>query len=1710
MKNPKQIYSTILTIIIIFLSLGSVGQTIDITLNPRDTGEDVRSKIYELEEAFSTINDTAENGNKANFHKWMRFWQPRLTEEGKLYNVMDISFKHSGGACPQYIVVNNCENSGNVNIPSDWNTIGTFPNSIQKQGKVYCIWNNPDPAKPNHLRIGTSGSGLWESFDNGNTWNNLTDVLRLPGMGVSSIVVHPTNPDKMWISTAALFWNYGFGIFHTTDGGATWCYQPLEGNAHWPVSSDRNTFKIVMHPTDPNKLACISDRALYGTVDEGTNWKRIFFIPSSSDPNVADDEIDLSAMEIDLSQNDRVYISSVMRGVWHPQPQNTQCKFYRVTDIWNSVTNNTIAPSTDLTTAVAAQSPNINTVGQQRITFKLRTNGDIVASCGSFGYLLGSSDNGTTWSRLTTQPIPSNWAGGIGYYLNALWLDPNDNNHMYLGGTHLVEVDLTQSFPYTTSPHGYEYWAHDNLNTHADILAIQSSNGHLYVGCDGGIFSGLISNPVWTTRNGDLNTAHVNGLGTNKTNGAVVGAAQDDLARIKDAQGNWHSYAYGDGYEAEYESHRSVSNQGFVLRNNQVAYRFINDHPNSNGSLGVQGKIINSLQTTDEGLHGGFYTFNSKNIYKSTSQNKSNPTAIHTYSITSPSEVNAFKVKDAQTNVIYMASYNDLAKTRTISKTFNGSFNGAGVIHLNHSFNFKVNTIAIDNSKVTTSSNQNDRLWVGMSGIMSVYDVNDNLVPARVGTERVYYSNDGGVTWTDVSKGLPIFPIIKLLYDEQSKLLYAATDAGVYALNTDVSLASQEWVCFGENLPPTVLTDIDLNRCTNKLTVSTQGRGIWETELPHNPNLKDETDNSNTMVINGGGTTTWNISRNITKTIIVKSGNQLLIEGVNSNHITINMAKARAIIVEKGASLVIKNATLTNECGSMWEGIFLEGDDNASQIPFSNQGACQIQDGSVIENSFNGVANYNWGTLGGGIIIASNSTFRNNRRSAEFLKYQRVSGSGFPMVDLSSFTNCTFTVNDDFPTDAGPFAYHVSMWNVDRVRFNGCTFNNTMTATPSRGRGIYSIDASYLIDKYCPSFPNCSGGSPSHFEKFDYGVEALGYNWVSSISIDESIFESNSIGVSISAMDAPSLTRNIFHVAPPTPPTSGAILGAVLVETPYIRVEENQFSRTSSQTNIKDRGLWITNTGGNDNIVYKNSFNGLEFGNIAQGYNQSFSKNGGITYNYGLRYLCNTQSSNLNDITVYPATWPSLYGIHPTQAELSNTNGTGIAVRAAGNTFSHNAAGMDLDNSGSTNMWYYHTGGSTEPFNYTTNRVTLNGTLNAPTCNSTLGGNGEEPIKTNPADKMAMKAEFDAVHLSYVNLLYQHQQLIDDGNTYQMVNNVTETWDDDAWTMRNNLIAESPNVSSIALMEATNENIMPLALLLEVVLANPVATRDDGFVEFLQYESPTPMPQYMIDIIKATWTGETYRSTLENTISVMQARRIDLAYKIMQAMLYDDEHTEIDDIPVWLAKIGTLHSNFQIAEFHFKRGNTATAQSVLSAVSTNFELSENEQKEVDAYTALLNFKIGIKQNNMSIHELDEVKKQDLITIAETHPKTYGGQRAQNALCFFYDECLENDYDIIQPSNKKAIEPLKIKQVQQNLKVYPNPAKSYVVFEKHNLDMEGDLIIADVSGKVVQRVHISKDSPQYVWDTRNLNHGIYSYKFTMSGGLYYSGKVTVIK
>ncbi|MBO6621639.1 MAG: hypothetical protein JJ892_00550 [Balneola sp.] len=113
-----------------------------------------------------------------------------------------------------------------------------------------------DPSTPSTVWVGTGenvggrhvgfGDGIYKSTDDGNSWKNMG--LK-ESEHISTIIVHPTNSDIVWVAAQGPLWKKGGerGLYMTEDGGDTWT--KTLGDDEWTGVTD-----IVIDPRDPGVL----------------------------------------------------------------------------------------------------------------------------------------------------------------------------------------------------------------------------------------------------------------------------------------------------------------------------------------------------------------------------------------------------------------------------------------------------------------------------------------------------------------------------------------------------------------------------------------------------------------------------------------------------------------------------------------------------------------------------------------------------------------------------------------------------------------------------------------------------------------------------------------------------------------------------------------------------------------------------------------------------------------------------------------------------------------------------------------------------------------------------------------------------------------------------------------------------------------------------------------------------------------------------------------------------------------------------------------------------------------------------------------------------------------------------------------------------------------------------------------------------------------
>jgi Secretion system C-terminal sorting domain len=99
---------------------------------------------------------------------------------------------------------------------------------------------------------------------------------------------------------------------------------------------------------------------------------------------------------------------------------------------------------------------------------------------------------------------------------------------------------------------------------------------------------------------------------------------------------------------------------------------------------------------------------------------------------------------------------------------------------------------------------------------------------------KLFYSSNGGSSWTNITKNLPNFPanIIKQEVGNSNDALYIGLDIGIYY--TDNTLNT--WVPYMQDLPNSSVRDLEINEKENLIRAATYGRGVWESNLYSGPN----------------------------------------------------------------------------------------------------------------------------------------------------------------------------------------------------------------------------------------------------------------------------------------------------------------------------------------------------------------------------------------------------------------------------------------------------------------------------------------------------------------------------------------------------------------------------------------------------------------------------------------------------------------------------------------------------------------------------------------------------------------------------------------------------------------------------------------------------------------------------------------------------------
>ena len=557
--------------------------------------------------------------------------------------------------------------------------------------------------------------------------------------------------------------------------------------------------------------------------------------------------------------------------------------------------------------------------------------------------------------------------------------------------------------------------------------------------------------------------------------------------------------------------------------------------------------------------------------------------------------------------------------------------------------------------------------------------------------------------------------------------------------------------------------------------------------------------------------------------------------------------KGSKIVVKQGGKLILNGTTCTSPCGQSWKGIEVWGDYNQNQYTINGQcaqGTLELTNGTVIENADNAIALWHPGDYytSGGIVTATNSIFKNDKRVAEFISYTNHHPiNGQPTDYISSFTNCQFITDNNY-LNSSPFYAFITMWDVKGIDITACNFSNSTSynASINRGYGIYSIDAGYIVKSTCTSnlFPCPPANSiPSTFQGLYAGIYALAASTTNTINVCQSQFTDNSYGVRLSAVNNATITQDTFDIGTNIICPNFTGIGIEMNNCTGYKIEENHFKHTE-YTNQGDNYVGIRVIGQSNpmsvsyNEIYLNTFNGINVGNQAEQANY----NPGIQT--GLCYVCNKNSNNTYDFNVKD------WGVAQYQGSYS---------MPAGNIFSKNANNpySDFNNNAFWGIWYrYYNGDPTQLPESVFNVITQN-TSNQNTCPSHFGNNGGAIDKLTGGQISDLQQTYAYNTDAYNNTLNLFETLKDGGSTSGLNLDITASTPDQTMELRDELLGKSPHLSEEILKAAADKTeVLPDPILFEILAANPDELRNGELLTYLK-EKSHPLPDYMIDLLSA-------------------------------------------------------------------------------------------------------------------------------------------------------------------------------------------------------------------------------------------------------------------
>jgi photosystem II stability/assembly factor-like uncharacterized protein len=690
-----------------------------------------------------------------------------------------------------------------------WRSIGP----VNTSGRIDDFAVGRVAGQPDAIYVATASGGVFKSVNSGTSWTPIFDQVDAM-QSIGAIAVARSNPNIVWAGTGEAnnrqSSSWGDGIYKSTDAGKTWSLMGLKDTRH--------IGRIVIDPVNPD-IVCVAavghlwgsnaERGVFRTTDGGATWKKTLFV---------DDNTGATDIVID-QQNPKVLIAATyqrQRKQWGFNGGGSGSGLYKSTDggaTWKKLTKG--LPEGD----------------KGRIGLDMfRPDGKLVyaiieSAPGTSG-LYRSTDAGESWELLSKQNTrPS--------YYSQIRIDPKDKNRLYELGSNrgfFVSDDGGKTFTDrgTSGVHGED---------HALWVDPDNSN-HLIVGGDGGVSISWDRGLTWDFRMnmpiGQFYEIDVN----MKAPYTVCGGLQDNgewcvASATRDRNGisavdSWN-IGGGDGFYVKFDPTDdnfvyAESQDGNMGRVNIVTHERQNIKPAGQYRWDWDTPIIVSSADPHVIYTGANVLFRS-------------PDRGTTWTVISPDLT-------AQIDRSTLEMMGARLQSTTLSANDGTSPYGAITTIGESPLDPRVLYTGANDGTVQVTKD-GGQTWTNVTSRFTGLPPNTYVslvLPSRYAAGKVfatfdghygddykpyvYVSDDFGQTWRSLSTGLPETSINRLReHPRNPHLLVLAHERGVHFSAND----GQSWTPLSlvTNLPNVPTDDLFIHPRDNALILGTHGRGIW-------------------------------------------------------------------------------------------------------------------------------------------------------------------------------------------------------------------------------------------------------------------------------------------------------------------------------------------------------------------------------------------------------------------------------------------------------------------------------------------------------------------------------------------------------------------------------------------------------------------------------------------------------------------------------------------------------------------------------------------------------------------------------------------------------------------------------------------------------------------------------------------------------------------